>query len=292
MYGSELSAFDKRVLSALSGKSGVAAAMLHAWSRSAESSIQTARSLVDLSGLGLTEEMAAQLVLEGCSSLGLIAGVAAGFRALPDMHARFASLSAALFAIDFYQTCVHQDASSASVVLTKPPIPSELERRLAELGWRTSDLEPTEFAFRRMVGVALKRVVIMTPFLDVRGGEWLKQVLLSAGPGVGRTLVLRSLEDRTRNDYPEGFAVLAPWLLEQGVEVYNYSIPRSSGAGRETFHAKVVLCDRTVAYVGSSNLTSASLAHSMEMGVAVTGRAAEHVAVVLDAVLGAGNRVM
>lgn len=291
MYG-ELSAFDKQVLSTLAGKSGVAAAMLDAWSRSAESSIQTARSLVDLSGLGLTEEMAAQWVLEGAASLGLIGRVASGFRPLSDMHAKFGRLSAALFTIDFYKTCVHQDASSASVVLTKPPMPSELERRLAELGWKTSSLEPTERAFRRMVGTAERRVVVMTPFLDTRGGEWLKQVLLSARPGVCKTLVLRSLEDRNRNDYPEGFAVLAPWLLEQGVEVYNYSIPRSSGAGRETFHAKVVLCDRTAAYVGSSNLTSASLAHSMEMGVEVTGRAAEHVAVVLDAVLGAGSRIM
>ncbi|MHB8744072.1 MAG: phospholipase D-like domain-containing protein, partial [Sulfuricaulis sp.] len=67
--------------------------------------------------------------------------------------------------------------------------------------------------------------------------------------------------------------------------VFNYSISRAGASGRETFHAKVVLCDEDSAYVGSSNLTAASLDHSMELGVALTGRAAAQVAIVMEAVL-------
>ena len=70
------------------------------------------------------------------------------------------------------------------------------------------------------------------------------------------------------------------------MNVYNYSIPRADG-GRETFHAKAVLCDRCFAYLGSSNITAASLEHSMEMGVVLHGRAAADVAEVIDAVLAA-----
>jgi len=68
------------------------------------------------------------------------------------------------------------------------------------------------------------------------------------------------------------------------VKVFNYSIPRSSGFGRETFHAKVVIADRRYAYVGSSNVTAASLDHSMEMGVTLEGKAVAEVAEVIDAV--------
>ena len=74
-------------------------------------------------------------------------------------------------------------------------------------------------------------------------------------------------------------------LKGEFIRIFNYSIPKLEGKGRETFHAKVVLCDHNAAYIGSSNMTVASLEHSMEMGVALYGRAAADVAVVLDAVL-------
>ena len=104
--------------------------------------------------------------------------------------------------------------------------------------------------------------------------------------GSSASLILRSLEDSTRKAYPFGFDTISPWLKAQGVRVFNYSIPRMEG-GRETFHAKAVLCDRSTAYLGSSNVTAASLEHSMEMGVVLEGRAAAGVAEVIDAVLAA-----
>jgi len=69
----------------------------------------------------------------------------------------------------------------------------------------------------------------------------------------------------------------------------NYSLLRSSTFGRETFHAKVVLCDNDTAYLGSSNMNSASLEHSMEMGVVLKGRAAADVTVIVDAVMKAAQ---
>lgn len=128
----------------------------------------------------------------------------------------------------------------------------------------------------------------MTPFFDGKGAAWLKELLALVVPGVERVLVLRSLEDSTRKDYPAGFDHLAPWLQSEGVKVFNYSLSRPAG-GRETFHAKAVLCDRTSAYLGSSNLNTASLEHSMEMGVLLRGRAAAGVANVVDAVLSAST---
>ncbi|MGA3868725.1 hypothetical protein G7939_02365 [Ralstonia solanacearum] len=55
----------------------------------------------------------------------------------------------------------------------------------------------------------------------------------------------------------------------QQVRVYNYSIPRAGGVGRDTFHAKVVISDRRYAYVGSANVAAASLDYLMETGQAL-----------------------
>jgi phosphatidylserine/phosphatidylglycerophosphate/cardiolipin synthase-like enzyme len=172
----------------------------------------------------------------------------------------------------------------AQVVLTKPPQPSLLEQKLSVLGWRTTDIEPTEHAFHGMVRAAQRRVVVMTPFFDNTGAAWLRELLSFVRTGVERILILRSLEHRGRKDYPLGFDSITPWLKAQGVRVFNYSTQRMDGS-RETFHAKAVLRDRSAAYLGSSNVTAASLEYSMEMGVVLEGRAAASVADVIDAVL-------
>lgn len=287
MSAQKLSAFEKQVVAGLAYKAGLAAALLDAWADLPEISVQSQRSLIDLAQLGVTEERAAREVLERSVELGLLETVPAGFRPQSSAHSKFKRLAFALNAIEHYVSAVHKDATTARVVLTKPPRPSTLEQKLAELGWRTSELEPTDHAFNSMVRSAQRRVVVMTPFFDIKGALWLRELYSLVRPKVDRVLVLRSLEDSTRKDYPVGYDAIASWLKAEAVRVFNYSIPRIEGGGRETFHAKVVLCDQSVAYIGSSNMNAASLEHSMEMGVALRGRAAADVAVVLDAVISA-----
>jgi PLD-like domain len=291
MSAQKLSAFEQTVLAGLADKSGLAASLLEVWADLPADSVQSARSLVDAAQLGVTEEGATQELLERSVGLGLVETVPSGLRARAGAHARFQRLAFALNAVEHYRSAIHRDATVAKVVLTKPPRPSVLEQRLSALGWRTTDLEPTDHAFHGMVRGAQRRVVVMTPFFDGRGATWLQELLSYASPSVGRILILRSLEDSTRKDYPVGFNTIASWLSAQGVRVFNYSIPRMEG-GRETFHAKAVLCDRSVAYLGSSNVTAASLEHSMEMGVVLQGRAAAGVAEVIDAVLAAATQWM
>ena len=287
----QLSAFEKNVVRLLAPRAGVAAKILDAWARVPTTTEQSARMLTALAQLGLTEERAAQKVLASASAAGLLVQGAAGFSPGSIPAGTFQRLALALFAVEHYKAAVHEDATTARVVLTKPPRPCVLETKLAELGWRTFDLEPTEHAFKRMVHEAQSRVVVMTPFFDVTGALWLKELFEGVSGQVTKVLVLRSLEEPARRDYPKGFDAIAPWLAAEKVEVYNYSIPRAPGAGRETFHAKVVLCDSDIAYVGSSNVNAASLEHSMEMGVAMRGRAARDVATIVSAVLGSATRM-
>lgn len=288
MATQRLTAFEQSVLAGLAEKAGLAATVLEAWAELPADSVQSARSLIDAAQLGVTEEGATKDLLELSVGLGLVEATQVGFKPRNEVHARFQRLAFALHAVEHYRSFVHRDATVAQVVLTKPPRPSVLEQKLSALGWRTTDLEPTEHAFHGMVRAAQRRVVVMTPFFDVAGAVWLQELFSFAPPGVECVLILRSLEDSTRKDYPTGYDAIYPWLKAEGVQVFNYSIARSRD-DRETFHAKVVLCDQTSAYLGSSNVTAASLEHSMEMGVVVRGRAANSVATVIEAVLTAAT---
>lgn len=288
MSTQKLTAFEQTVVSGLAYKAGLAAALLEAWADLPAVSVQSARSLIDAAQLGVTEESATKDLLERSIGLGLVEAMPLGFRASSGAHARFQRLAFALHAVQYYRSFVHRDATVAQVVLTKPPQPSLLEQKLSALGWRTTALELTEHAFQGMVRAAQRRVVVMTPFFDSKGAAWLRELLTCVSPGVERILILRSLEDLNRKDYPLGYDTIAPWLKTRSVKVFNYSIPRTD-SGRETFHAKAVLCDRTAAYLGSSNVTAASLEHSLEMGVVLEGHAVTGVAEVIDAVLAAAT---
>lgn len=288
MATQKLTAFEQTVLAGLAEKAGLAAAVLEAWADLPADSVQSARSLIDAAQLGVTEESATQGLLDRSADLGLLASTPGGYKPRSGAHQRFLRLAFALHAVEHYRSSVHRDATVAQIVLTTPPRPSVLEQRLSALGWRTTELEATEQAFHSIVQAARQRVIVMTPFFDSAGALWLRDLLSYVSIGVERTLILRSLEDKTRKDYPFGFDAIAPWLKSNGVRVFNYSLPRLDG-GRETFHAKALLCDRSAAYLGSSNVTGASLEHSMEMGVVLEGGAAASVAVVVDAVLAAAT---
>jgi phosphatidylserine/phosphatidylglycerophosphate/cardiolipin synthase-like enzyme len=289
----DLTSFEMEVVSALAFRAALAARILEAWSRfDATAPPQTARSITSIAGLGVTEERGAEEIFARAVEANLIQKREWGFVVNPGARHLLPRLAHALYTVHYYASSVHADESTASVVLTKPPRPNALEAALDGLGWQTADLEQTNRAFMTMAQNARKRFVVMTPFFDHGGSEWLQALLQQTARGVSRYLVLRSLEDRSRGDYPTGIERVRGWLRAEAVCVYNYSLPRVIGAGRETFHAKVILSDDTDAYVGSANLTTASLGYSMEMGLAVTGKAARRISLVVDAVLTVADRIM
>jgi RHH-type transcriptional regulator, rel operon repressor / antitoxin RelB len=70
----------------------------------------------------------------------------------------------------------------------------------------------------------------------------------------------------------------ADWLRAMQVSVRDYHLSHATGAGRalpiETFHAKLIVADDMLAYVGSANLLSSSEGLSLETGLLVEGAAA------------------
>jgi phosphatidylserine/phosphatidylglycerophosphate/cardiolipin synthase-like enzyme len=86
---------------------------------------------------------------------------------------------------------------------------------------------------------------------------------------------------------PEAMSLEAVPLYRDCIHIY--WVPRQSGY--ETFHAKVILSDDRMAYVGSAHMTQPSLSVSMELGVLLKGDSVKTPARVVDAVLNIAPRL-
>ncbi|MEJ0063296.1 MAG: hypothetical protein WDO70_08875 [Alphaproteobacteria bacterium] len=124
----------------------------------------------------------------------------------------------------------------------------------------------------------------MTPFLD-RGFEWLQMIFASSAASVSRILVLR---DVSKYSVEIGIEH-SHWLQALQISIHDYHMSHPPAAGRalpiETFHAKIVLADDGLAYVGSANIQGSGDGTSLEAGFIVDGRAAIQVARLVDGVL-------
>jgi len=196
-----------------------------------------------------------------------------------------ATLAIIFDGIDTYRSQVQKNATDVKIIATRPERAITLDRELAEAGWQTPRPEETDESMADLFSGAARNIVIMTPFLDQRGGRILKTLLERAHSDVQITLILRNLGRPERQDYPMGFPLVCNWLRERRVVVYDYSLEPFPGAPIETFHAKLVLVDGIRAYVGSANMTGASFETSMELGVMLSGDAARQFTRFMEVVL-------
>jgi hypothetical protein len=285
MPSSSLPPVSLKIIEQLSGRASLAAALFFALARLAPGSLVVVRDLTASVGLSVSEEHGTEEVLNVLTGHNLLSRSGTRWLINQSTQELVSELAKVFNGIDHYIGHVHKDATEATVVLTRPTHSILLEAALAETGWRTFSTEHTEPAFADLIQRAVNRVVVMTPFLDERGAEWLRELLAPLNQPIQIVLVLRSLEAPARWDYPRGYLLLREWLAARQVQVFNYSIPSGNGTARETFHAKVILVDSTYAYVGSANITAASRESSMEMGVIVKGHASLEIADVIDAVI-------
>ena len=280
-----LSATTARLLAQLADRASLCASIFSAWSKMAPDAAVSVRELTAAANLSVSEEHGTEEILLALATMGLLRRTGSHWHDCSKFHEEAPALATAFAAVDYYQAHIHQDETEAQVVLTRPAHSLTLDAQLKDAGWRTATTDETTEAFTTLMQRALRRVVVMTPFLDEAGGAWLKELLDHLSEDIEIALILRSLDDPGRWDYPRGYESLKGWLIGRRAKVFNYSIPCTPGFSRETFHAKVILADSDFAYVGSANVTGASRDYSMEMGVVLTGHAAAQVALVLDAVM-------
>jgi len=176
--------------------------------------------------------------------------------------------------------------SLIEIVLTRPKKPSELDRILKQKGPSVIRIENTIDSFKHLAFSSKKRLVIMTPFLDVDGAEWVRSLFDNTKDDVEKILIIRFLnKDKDYILYPKGYHEISGYLSEKNIKVCNFALERKGTSLLETFHAKCILCDDEMAYIGSSNLTYHSLDNSMELGVMIKGSEVRLVSIIVDAIL-------
>ena len=275
-------------LKVLSAHSAAGSLICSAVSDGQLSGTMDVRRICSLSGIAQARTGEALSFLMAAKGLGLVEQIS-------DLNWRvaqaaiLAELAPMLQAIHVYRTEIHQDADTVDVVLTKPLSPSQLAKSLEGMLLGTWGLLDTREILPSIAENASERFVVMTPFLDEVGGEILLALFQHVRPSVRKQLIIRATADGL---LPAGYLAITGQLSALGVEAFNFRLDKGDAFGMETFHAKVVLADNAKAYVGSANMNKWSFQYSLELGLLVSGKAADRIGQVIDAVTCVSTRLV
>jgi phosphatidylserine/phosphatidylglycerophosphate/cardiolipin synthase-like enzyme len=182
-----------------------------------------------------------------------------------------------------------RDSNCVEIVLSPPLHPSRLMEVLPKQKFGWARLHNTRDALIALASTAKRRLVILSPFLDEVGMDWVEELFAAPPPEVERVLIVRGTDSSLKGllDFrQDGHA-------SKGIKVYRYAIehdPNTRDAKVETFHAKIVLCDKDATYIGSSNMNRASRELSLECGVHIAGPCVRPVATLVDSILSIAER--
>jgi phosphatidylserine/phosphatidylglycerophosphate/cardiolipin synthase-like enzyme len=166
------------------------------------------------------------------------------------------------------------------LVITEPGQQSALRSEIARRHAISPLLYQTTDTFINLARGARREFIVLVPFMDDQGVEFLLNLFSLCGEGVRLILICRPLSEPHCG---RAFHRQAAAFSRLGVSVFEYALPSSLPSGRETFHAKVILADDTAYYVGSSNFMGSALERSLECGVFVRGESARQLYNVLEA---------
>lgn len=232
-------------------------------------------------GLSSHEAVRIPQILQEMASVGLLKDAGSGLWVSTVESTKLLELAQQLAGAANYQQ-VHKDRDEVQVVLTLPEEPSKLYEALPEQGPFCAKLSATDSAFAKIAREANFRLVIVTPFIDNVGAQWISSMFkLTEGKSVERILILRDYH--TTKTFLNG---IAGDLDRLQVKMYDYHI-RHEGRRPpfETFHAKFVLGDDVQAYVGSANMLASSLEAALEVGVLMRGESVLDIKRLVESIL-------
>lgn len=179
---------------------------------------------------------------------------------------------------------LHRDANEVEIVLSPPAKPSQLMAILPNFGPAWATLESTQDSLIALASKASRRFVILSPFIDIDGIEWIGTLFAATSPGVAKTLIVRG--EKQIEELRGASSQVRQW----GAAIRTFSVARDGLSGfNETFHAKILLADSSAAYIGSANMNRASRATSLECGTVVSGPAVRAVSSLVDAMCSLGG---
>ena len=153
---------------------------------------------------------------------------------------------------------------------------------LSEQGPYYVKLGATDSVFAKISNEARFRLVIVTPFIDKVGAEWIASMFrLTDGKPVERVLILRDYHCAKAS-----LVSIARELDRLQVRLLDYHV-RHEGRRLpfETFHAKLILGDDNQAYIGSANMLASSLEVALEVGLLVKGQSVLHIKNLVNSII-------
>jgi phosphatidylserine/phosphatidylglycerophosphate/cardiolipin synthase-like enzyme len=144
-----------------------------------------------------------------------------------------------------------------------------------------------------LITAARGDLLLASPFWDDETVAELEPLLLRRLEAGVRVVILGRRTMSSRHEL-HGFARLTSNLARfPGFSALMWDEPQELDRfGSQTFHFKCVIVDSgTVAYLGSANLTSASLRSRMELGVILSGEPAQRLANTIEAIKVVSQRV-
>ncbi len=124
-----------------------------------------------------------------------------------------------------------------------------------------------------LCGEAEDTLLLVSPYLEAKGVAWLLPGIEGAlKRGVSVSIVSRELEPGTPNFSALDRLFDVARNSDGNVTVYDYYEPKSnSSVPLYTLHSKLLLVDRTKAYLGSANFTKYGFSENLEVGVILRG---------------------
>jgi phosphatidylserine/phosphatidylglycerophosphate/cardiolipin synthase-like enzyme len=177
-----------------------------------------------------------------------------------------------------------RDANTVEITLSPPASPSRLMEMLPKTGFSWARLYDTKDSLIELASRAQRRFVVVSPFLDSAGLDWIGALFEAARLATERTLIVRGRDQAEIDMVRSHHASLSTW----NARVLTYSVahdPSLRSPAIETFHAKVLLADHNHAYIGSANMNRWSRDISMECGVIINGPCVRPVATLIDAMI-------
>lgn len=156
-------------------------------------------------------------------------------------------------------------ARDVELVITWPGQGSAFGDLFASRREGNAAVTTTAAAFHHLACSARDRLVILSPFFDEDGAQWVCD-MFSRTQASERILVLREEDEfeKASEETRRHLALLATRML-------TYCRVRKP-SGYETFHSKIVLADMAAAYIGSANTLWSSKEGALEAGVLVRDR--------------------
>ena len=142
------------------------------------------------------------------------------------------------------------------------------------LGWMKKGVRSIGSVIEDMITDASDEIQIAVYMVTSGASDFLKLLKTNLQRGKKLSIIVNSFYQQPE-DIQEKF-------LELTKEFKNLVLLDFTESDREALHAKLIVVDRKVAFIGSSNLTWGGLTLNHEIGVRVEGPAARKVASLID----------